>query len=343
MSKPGYARLLPRLRVLKSQLSKSEDIKSLLLVETFEEALRDAGELKIAKERQLSGDLGEVEAELRRIICGYATEVEKHSPPEAALIAKGFVAEFFLSDLAAAARRVLAKSGLRRDTLVTSRCPGSPLSMLEEDVDSVSRVFETIRDPVLKQIASRMIDAYQATGDPNIMDWIARLSRAYLVQEALSKMDKMGRDSVEAVVCPDILYRLLSGVFYAAMSGLNVQWLDHAYKGVKVCGFNWRTIRQVYESAGGDVEQLLGELRRLYPVLEGKTVWEALENARSHGLRVSRAKALALFAGYPFHAGLVAATLALLEQEASDITAVLAGKKYKLHADSVETILSREV
>jgi len=345
LSQPGYAKILPKLRIALANLAKTDDIRSLALVESFEEALRDAGEFKVLKEEKLEAkSFSEIERALNRIVVKYTLKLAKIAPEPADKVAKAYLCTYILGDLLSIFRRTALGAPLSIETLVTPDIPGTPLYGLEEEsLEAPKQLLARIKTPEARKFASDALEAFQKTGDPGIYDLYQPLIRPVLIQSALQGLDIQSKQAVEQVACPRLIYTLVSGLLYSSRTKTPVEVLSAAYNGINVCKFNWTTIRQVYENNSGDPEQLFSELKRKFPMFEGRNYIEALKNARSTSLRESRKRSLAQFTGYPFHAGLIAASIELLEHEVRDIRAVLSGKLYNVYPEKIYTVISREL
>ncbi|MEB3757005.1 MAG: V-type ATPase subunit [Desulfurococcales archaeon] len=345
MSQSGYAKILPKLRIALSNLAKTDDIRSLALVENFEEALRDASEFKVLKEEKLEArSFSEVERALNGIIVKYSLKLAKISPEPADKVAKAYLCTYVIGDLLSIFKRTALGTPLSIETLVTPGIPGTPLHGLEEEsVESPKQLLSRIKTLEARKFSSIALEAYQKMNDPGVYDLYQPLIRPVLIQSALQGLDMQSKEAVEQVTCPRIIYTLVSGLLYASRTRTPGEVVSTVYSGINVCKFNWNMLRQIYENNSGDPEQLYAELKRRYPIFEGRNYIEALKQARSRSLRESRKRSLAQFTGYPFHAGLIAASIELLEHEVRDIRAVLAGKLYNVFPEKVYSIISREL
>ncbi|MCE4607157.1 MAG: V-type ATPase subunit [Desulfurococcales archaeon] len=345
MSQFGYARILPKLRIALSKLAKTDDIRSLALVENFEEALRDASELKVLKEEKLEArSFSDVEQTLNRIIIEYIIKLSKTAPGSADKVVKAYLCTYVIGDLLSIFKRIALGASLSIDSLVTPSIPGTPLHGLEEEsLESPKQLLSRIKTPEARKFAANALEVYQKVNDPGVYDLYQPLIRPVLIQSALQDLGTQSREAVERVSCPRIIYTLVSGLLYASRTRTSGELVSTVYSGINVCRFNWNTLRQVYENNSGDPEQLYAELKRYYPIFEGRNYIDALKQARSRSLRESRKHSLAQFAGYPFHAGLIAASIELLEHEVRDIRAVLAGKLYGVFPEKIYGVISREL
>ncbi|MEB3755562.1 MAG: V-type ATPase subunit [Desulfurococcales archaeon] len=345
MSQFGYARILPKLRITLSNLAKTDDIRSLALVENFEEALRDAGEFKILKEEKIEArSFSEVERALNKIIVKYSLKLARISPKPADKVAKAYLCTYVIGDLLSVFKRTALGAPFSVETLVTPSIPGTPLYGLEEEsAESPKQLLSRIKTFEARKFALNAFEVYQKTSDPGVYDLYQPLIRPVLIQLALQDLGVQSRDAVERVSCPRVIYTLVSGLLYASRTKTPGEVISTVYSGLSVCRFNWDTLRQVYENNSGDPEQLYAELKRYYPIFEGRNYIEALKQARSTSLRESRKMSLAQFAGYPFHAGLIAASIELLEHEVRDVRAILAGKLYNVFPEKLYNVISREL
>jgi len=344
LSKAGYAKVLPKLRIAKEKLAKTDDIRSLSLLETFEEAVRDVSELKLLKGEKIEGGLREIEKTLNTIVAKNIVKLSKITPEPADRLVKSYLCTYVVADVLSLIKRSTLGASLDLGSLATIDIPETPLYGLDEEAaENPKQLASKIRTIQARKLVEKAIDAYQKTGDPGIYDLFYPLVKAYMLQDALSSLDRESRNGVEQVVCPGVIYTLVSGLIYSSRIGIPVETLNLVYEGINVCGFNWSDIRQVYENSGNDPEQLFSELKRKFALFEGRNYMEALKNARSRYLKLSHKKSLSMFAGYPFHAGLVAATIELLEHEVRDIRAVIAGKLYKVYPEKIYAVVTREL
>jgi vacuolar-type H+-ATPase subunit C/Vma6 len=345
LSQPGYAKILPKLRIALSNLAKTDDIRSLALVENFEEALRDASEFKVLKEEKLEArNFSEIERALNRIIVRYSLKLGKIAPEPADKVAKAYLCTYVIGDLLSVFKRIALGASLSLETLVTPGIPGTPLyGMDEESLEAPKQLLSRIKTSEARKFAAEALEAYQKTGDPGVYDLYQPLIRPVLIQSALQELDMQSREAVEQVACPRIVFTLVSGLLYASRTRTPGDMVSTVYSGVNICKFNWNMLRQIYENNSGDPEQLYAELKRRFPIFEGRNYIEALKQARSRSLRESRKRSLAQFTGYPFHAGLIAASIELLEHEVRDIRAVLAGKLYNVYPEKIYSVISREL
>ncbi len=345
MIHPSYAKILPKLRIMLANLAKTDDIRSLALVESFEEALRDAGEFKVLKEEKLEAkSFSEIERALNRIVVKYTLKLARTAPVPADKVAKAYLCTYILGDLLSIFRRTALGVPLSIETLVTTNIPGTPLYGLEEEsLEAPKHLLARIKTYEARKFASNALEAYQKTGDLGIYDLYQPLIRPVLIQSALQGLDMQSKQAVRQVACPRLVYTLVSGLLYSSRTKTSTEILSTAYNGINICKFNWSAIRQVYENNSGDPEQLFSEIKRKFPMFEGRNYMEALKNARSTSLRESRKRSLAQFTGYPFQAGLIAASIELLEHEVRDIRAVLSGKLYNIYPERIYTIISREL
>jgi len=345
LSQFGYARILPKLRITLSNLAKTDDVRSLALVENFEEALRDASEFKILKEEKLEArSFSEVERALNGVIIKYSLRLAKISPKPADKVAKAYLCTYVIGDLLSIFKRTALGVPFSIETLVTPSIPGTPLYGLEEEsAESPKQLLSRIKTFEARKFALNALEAYQKMNDPGVYDLYQPLIRPVLIQSALQDLGIQSRGAVERVSCPRVIYTLISGLLYASRTKTPGDVVSNVYSGLSICRFNWNTLRQVYENNSGDPEQLYAELKRYYPIFEGRNYIEALKQARSASLRESRKMSLAQFAGYPFQAGLIAASIELLEHEVRDIRAILAGKIYNVFPEKIYSVISREL
>ncbi|MCE4613925.1 MAG: V-type ATPase subunit [Desulfurococcales archaeon] len=345
MSQFGYAKILPKLRIALSNLAKTDDIRSLALVENFEEALRDANEFKVLKEEKLEArSFSEVERALNKVIVRYSLKLSKIAPQPADKVAKAYLCTYIIGDLLSIFKRTALGAPISIETLVTPEIPDTPLHGLEEEsLETPKQLIQRIKTPEARKFSEGALDTYQRTNDPGIYDLCQPLIRPVLIQSVLQDLNTQSREAVKQVTCPRIIYTLVSGLLYASRTRTPGEIISTVYSGINICKFNWNIVRQTYDNNSNDPEQLYSELKRYFPIFEGKNYIEALKHARSSSLRESRKRSLAQFEGYPFHAGLIAASIELLEHEVRDIRAVLAGKLYEVYPEKIYSVISREL
>ncbi len=222
----------------------------------------------------------------------------------------------------------------------------SPLSRLRGEVDalqSVQRLSETVGDKRISALLEEALSFEQKSGVRGTLMFYYAPFAAKAAGYAISSLPGGERGLYSRVVCPRVLYIVVSALVQAKERGLEARLVDEAFQGVSVCGFKWEDARGIYEREP-DPQGLAASMAHLLPgwKTEGG-VAEILESARRAYRFEARRRSSAAIAGYPFQAGFVAAVLELARLEAEDLVSVLTGIALRLKPEDYAPRLSLKI
>ncbi len=340
-SPAAYAKVVPRLRLLKSGLL-GERVRDLSppLLEALS-ALRDTVYASIAEAKDLSS--------LERLIAArfFSTvdELIKLSPSEAVEIVRSFALVREAEDLLTLARAVADGSPLPR-WLPSMEWSSSELPYLLSEIEtspSITRLPELIREPLLRSSLSGALQAYAETKSPEAFTWYSLAAQASILSRALEGLE--GQDAVETqkIVCPLFEERLALAALQAWALRVSPRTLARGLPLRALCGTNVNAIASAYErNVESDVvslaTELLGLLRHVR--LEGKELRDVMASARKTA-RVSAVRsAAAAFEGYPYTPALIAAGLVLLWVDLDNLRTALLGIGLGLSQQELEPALA---
>ncbi len=322
-----YAVFVPKARTLRARILQEERIREVIAQPGLEEALNLLRDTMYSEALQYKRpDL--IQAALIR---NYATVIDrlaKATPRQAVPLIEAFRRDLEARDLAAIASSVARGTPVDPHDYPMAGVEGSLIHRLvrdQEALGSMQRLVEALRGSWAEEYSQLMLRLSQ---EGLGLEWLGLAISAREYSKALSLLDpRMGRKTASRILCPLIKWRITASLIQAKREGIPARHLDHVYADVPDCKVKWRKVRLVYEREPG-IEGLVASLREVIPGIQlesSKDIQEALAQARAEARKKAKEEALKAFQGYPFHSGLVAATLTLLLIDLEDLSTILTG------------------
>jgi vacuolar-type H+-ATPase subunit C/Vma6 len=336
-----YAKVTPKLRVIKSRMLPRETLREILLSPNLEEA---STLLKDTEYSEISGATAPstIQSITLKVFFERLFTMEKALPKEAKQIPRAFAREEEAKDVLAIMKAVY--EGKQLPLLPTAGIPGTIAFIVKRDPEtlvSMQRLQEFLARTWFKKYAQSSLRLANEVRSPEVFSWYATavsLTEYTLSLQGLGRRDRRG---VEQILCPYLEYKFVSTLANAKTLGISVRILDRIIGDLRACGTSWRELRNVYEREPG-AQEILSALREEFPALALDTklsVEQALEQARKTALKNSAAKAGAAYSGYPFTPVLAAAAAMLSKIEYLDLTTILTGILLKIPPDELESLL----
>lgn len=345
MSAPGYARVVPVLRVLYSRLYGSERIRELAATASLDDVLsgiRDSLYGHAAEQRLPE----RVAAEMYRIYHGIVSRVASLAPPQGEGVALYFTRADELEDSMVLAYRASSGQPGGAGGLPTAAVRGTLAWRAAQEPDVASSVQR------LLEAAPRWLRPLLATAERAASSqrdsWVFLLARpalkALLLWDALERAEARGRVEVSRILCPALRAEAAAAALNAVALGAGGRSLEAAWRPAPrgLCGLDWAAAAAA-AAREEDPSAVAAALRQSMPDLrlEGRAPLEQAAAAIRWGRLAARRRAEAAFQGYPFHAGLLAAGLLLARLELEDLRAIVLSTYYRLHSGTYGVLLSR--
>lgn len=340
-SPAAYAKVVPRLRLLKSGLlgGKVRDLSPPLMDALS--ALRETVYAPVAEAK----DLSSIERAIASRFFATIDELAKLSPAEAVQLVRSFALAKEVEDLMTLARAVTEGSSLP-SWLPSVEWSSSEIRYLLSEMEaspSLTRLPELIKDATLRASMEGALQAFADVKSPEAFTWYSLAAQASILDAALRSLE--GQDAVETmkVVCPLVEERLALAALQAWALRVSPRTVARVLPLRRTCGVNASAVASAYErNIESDVVSLSTELSGLlrYVRLEGKTLRDLMASARRTA-RVSAVRAAAAaFEGYPYTPALIAAGLVLLWVDLDNLRAALIGIGLGLTQQELEPALA---
>lgn len=342
MGASGYARVLPYARVVLSRLLTVDRLKEVMQSRSVEEvaaALRDSlypG----------AGEARSIEALEEAVWRGYfsvTAKILEMAPNEAWEPLRFYVEIEEAKDLL-----VIAQSTSRGSTppekLPSYYAPESRSLALYKALESNpgSKPQDVAPDAETARLIEEALAFEKQVGVPGaLLLYYARAVRD-LALRATASLAPSGRRLFSRVICPRVRFILVSTLLEAKAAGIEARHLDPIVGGPRVCGFEWSSIRGVYEREE-DYYGLSGSLREYTGWrLEGETLGRILESAKAQYKAEAREASEAAVASYPMQPGFLAGVLELVRLEAEDVILLASAVHLSLRPEEIAGKLSTQ-
>ncbi len=340
-SPAAYAKVVPRLRILKASLLGS---RAKELGPTLTEAmgmLRDTVYSQAAEAK----DPRAAEAALARAFFSAVDSLEHMAPEEAAGVVTVVARAQEAKDLAAMAR-ALAEGSQLPSWLPSFEWSRSPLSRLAEDL-SVSPTLGRLADIApsygdLGKLITEAVELYGELKDPAAFTWHSLVATARTYTDAINSVPRVDVDPVERSLCPLLEEAAALGLLEAWGARVPPRLVEEAYSDLKACRLPWNSMAASYErSLGGEAMALAQEVSGYFRFvrLEGRTLSDLMQSARRTARIAAQRAAEAIFSAYPFTAGLVAAAAVLLYIDYENVRTALLSLMMSLQPEEFQAYL----
>ena len=340
-----YAQVVPRLRAILPRLVTLDRVREAVAQPSLEEAV---GLLKdtIYGEALAGKDLASIQRNLTGLYCSKLETIAKFTPKEAIPLIEAFKHEVEAGDLVVLAQAAARGGGERPETLTKGIEACEAVRALQEPdaLSSITRFLELIQGTWASKYQAVLRRAAESPGG-RLASWARLVMVASEYARGLDALDpQVSGKAAARVLCPYLNWMLAAALLQAKREGVEPRLLEEVLVDVPACRFRVARARLVYEREGS-VEGLIASIQEAVPGVKieaSKDLVEALEDARVAARRESARRALSVFSGYPFHAGILAAGLVLLKFNIEDLVTVLHGIALRLPSEEYlpVTILS---
>ncbi len=342
MGAAGYAKVLPALRALKARLLPPDRLREVAATSSVDDvvaALRESMYSQAAEYRVPE----RVAAAMYKVYWGVVERIARLAPERARGLAHLFTVVDEVDDALTLAYRAV-RGEPSTAGLVTAAIEGTLAwrAVQEPEVASSLQRLAEAAPRRLRDVLALADRVYSETRDPYAVALARVPAKLALLDAALSRLEARGRPPTESILCPLARAEAVVALLEAAAAGVQPRLLEAAWaRAPKVCGLRLRRLARAYAEEG-DPQALVARLRQEIPqaALEGRDPLQAAASARTAARREARARAEAVYAGYPLHAGMVAAGLALARFEMEDLRAILLATKYRVHPSDYARVLS---
>ncbi len=330
-----YAPIVPKLRSMKARLLTLDRIREAIAQPTIDEAislLKDT----IYGEALVAGDLSRLQKSLIKYYFNFIDKISKNAPGEASPLIEAFKREIEAGDLVILASASSQTTGIP-ETL-TGDIEGTTINLIlreSEALTSITRLIESLQGTWASKYVN-VLKTVAETGDPSKVTWARLLIVASEYSNALESLElRISRRAAARVLCPLLNWMLAAALIQAKRAGVEAKVLEEVLVDVPSCGFRVGRARLVYERETGveGVVASISDAVRGVMVDASKDIVDALEEARINARKEAVRRANAVYSGYPFHAGIIAAGIILLKINIEDLLTVLHGIALKLPSE----------
>ncbi|MEB3773563.1 MAG: V-type ATPase subunit [Desulfurococcales archaeon] len=334
----SYARLVPKIRVMKSQLLTQDRYREMMASSELKDALSQLRDSLYSE----AADAANLEVAIRileTLYFKYLDKLARESPEEVLRVINAFRMDYELRDVLSAMQRVaIGSPGFME--YPTYYIDGSILKMLSQDPEaqtSVTRFLDAIQGTWAYTYADMAVQLYNETKNPQLISWIHLPASIELYSSVLEEL----RDpALQGILCPLIEYKISASLIQAKLSEIESRIITRLISRVKSCGVDASLLRQMYEREATP-QDLASSLREAlkYVRPEGEDLGAILHSARMSLKAALKRGVERAFQGYPFSPAIAAAGAVMLRFEVENIIAILSSIELKLKVDEYSKIL----
>lgn len=337
-----YAKIVPRLRYLKSTLIPSDKLRELSPpISDIYAYLRESKYKNVSDTKNAE----DAEKEIMKRFYSAVDEIASFTPSESIDLALSFAREDEINDSLLVLRGIVENKEINKNALISLLWSQSSLNKILAEPDSLAGVQRYLEiSSRYKHIYNSLKDAYafyNELKDSSVITWYSLAATSNLYSESLSKLNSIDKDAVSRTLCPIIEGKIALGLMQSSLLKIPTRVVETSFTKINVCNITWNKIGNIYERESGDVMALATSLRDQfkYIKIEGRKENEIMDSIRKSSYLSAKRKAEAVFQSYPFSPSLISAALILLKLEINNLKTIIISSYLRLSKEEYENLL----
>ncbi|AFZ70471.1 hypothetical protein Calag_0726 [Caldisphaera lagunensis DSM 15908] len=337
-----YAKIVPRLRYLKSTLIPSDKLRELSPpISDIYAFLRESKYRSVSDTKSPE----DAEKEIMKRFYSAIDEIAALTPSEAMDLTLSFAKEDEINDSLLVLRSIIENKEVNKSTLISLLWSQSSLNKILAEPDSLAGVQRYLEiSSKFKHIYNSLKDAYtfyNELKDASVITWYSLAATSNLYSESISKLNSIDKDAVSKTLCPIIEGKIALGLIQSSLLKIPIRVVEASFMKIKACNISWNKIGNIYERESGDPMALATSLRDQFKYLkiEGRKENEIMDSIRKSSYISAKRKAEATFQSYPFSPSLISAALILLKLEVNNLKTIVISSYLKLSKEEYENLL----